>query len=217
MAVVYRHRVDNDTEFALWKIEEQAADLYPQLQLDADEKAYFEKISTSKRHLHWLGTRVLLRTMLRTDEYIDCKVDIHGKPYLVNLPYHISFSHSFDYAAVMMSKTAPVGIDIELIKEKVERIAEKFMQPQEMAFIDPSHKIQHLYVCWCAKEAIYKCYGQKEVSFMDNILLHPFDFAEKGTLHAKLHKGKIAKEYKIEYLQYEDYMIGYVKGDADEK
>jgi len=91
------------------------------------------------------------------------------------------------------------------------------MQPQEMAFIDPSHKIQHLYVCWCAKEAIYKCYGQKEVSFMDNILLHPFDFAEKGTLQAKLHKGKIAKEYKVEYLQYEDYMIGYVKGDADEK
>ena len=175
MAVVYRHRVDEDTEFALWKIEEEATDLYKQLQLDDDEKAYFEKISTNKRHLHWLGTRVLLRTMLRTDEYIDCKVDIHGKPYLVNLPYHISLSHSFDYAAVMMSKTAPVGIDIEQIKERVERIAEKFMQPEELAFVGYKDRIEQLYVCWCAKEAVYKCYGQKEVSFIDNILLHPFE------------------------------------------
>lgn len=217
MAIVYRHRVDDNTEFALWKIEEEAAELYKQLQLDVHEKAYFEQISKSKRHLHWLGTRVLLRTMLRTDEYIDCKVDVHGKPYLVNLPYHISFSHSFDYAAVMISKNGTVGIDIELIKEKVERIADKFMRPTEMAFINHEHKIPQLYVCWCAKEAVYKCYGQKEVSFADNILLEPFDFSTNGTLHARLHKGAVDINYKVEYLQYEDYMIGYVKGEADEK
>src|ERR1700743_2172583 len=198
MAIVYRHRVDDDTEFALWKIEEEAAELNKQLQLDANEKAYFERISKSKRHLHWLGTRVLLRTMLRTDEYIDCKVDVHDKPYLVNLPYHISFSHSFDYAAVMMSRNATVGIDIELIKEKVERIAEKFMRPAEMAFIEEDHKIEHLYVCWCAKEAIYKCYGQKEVSFLDNILLQPFEFASEGALRARLLKPPVDINYKVE-------------------
>jgi 4'-phosphopantetheinyl transferase len=212
MAIAYRHRVDDNTEFALWKIEEEAADLYKKLRLDATEKAYYESISKSKRHLHWLGTRVLLRTMLRTDEFIDCKVDVHGKPYLVNLPYHISFSHSFDYAAVMISKNGTVGIDIELIKEKVERIADKFMRPNEMAFINEQHKIEHLYVCWCAKEAVYKCYGQKEVSFADNILLKPFDFSTDGTLHARLHKGVVDINYKVEYLEYEGYMIGYVKG-----
>jgi 4'-phosphopantetheinyl transferase len=218
MAVVYRHRVDDDTEFALWKIEEKAADLYKQLQLNEQEKAYFEKISASKRHLHWLGTRVLLRTMLRTDEYIDCKVDIHGKPYLVNLPYHISFSHSFDYAAVMISKHGTVGIDIELIKEKVERIAGKFMQPAEMNFINTDeHRIPHLYVCWCAKEAVYKCYGQKEVSFVDNIFLSPFEFATEGFVQARLHKGVVDINYKVGYMQYEDYMIGYVKGAPDEE
>ena len=217
MAIVYRHRVDDNTEFALWKIEEEAAELYKQLQLDKHEKAYFEQISKSKRHLHWLGTRVLLRTMLRTDEYIDCKVDAHGKPYLVNLPYHISFSHSFDYAAVMMSRNATVGIDIELIKEKVERIAEKFMRPAEMAFIEEEHKIQHLYVCWCAKEAIYKCYGQKEVSFADNISIAPFEFSTEGSLEAHLHKDEVDLNYKVEYMQYEDYMIGYVKGELNEK
>src|ERR1700761_1920732 len=129
MAIAYRQQVDDDTEFAIWKIEEEADELYNQLQLDAGEKAYYEKLRAGKRNLHWLGTRVLLRKMLHTDEYIDCKVDEHGKPYLVNLPYHISLSHSFDYAAVMISKS-PVGIDIEQVKDKVERIAHKFMRKE---------------------------------------------------------------------------------------
>jgi 4'-phosphopantetheinyl transferase len=212
MAIAYRQRVDDDTEFALWKIEEQANDLYNQLQLNEEEKAFVETISNGKRHLHWLGTRVLLRKMLRTEEYIDCKVDEHGKPYLVSLPYHISLSHSFDYAAVMISKKRPVGIDIEQIKQKVERIAHKFMRPEEVAAINQEHKIEHLYVNWCIKEAVYKCHGQKEVSFIDNIFVQPFDFAEQGVVDARLSKDSLNIQYKAGYLQYEDYMIGYVKG-----
>lgn len=212
MAIAYRQRVDDDTEFALWKIEEQAEELYNQLQLNDDEKAFVEKISNGKRHLHWLGTRVLLRQMLRTDEYIDCQVDEHGKPYLVSLPYHISLSHSFDYAAVMISKKNPVGIDIEQVKQKVERIASRFLLPKELEFIDPDQKIQQLYACWCVKEAVYKCYGQKEVSFMDDILIKPFTYAEQGQVNVLLNKGTINIDYTVGYLQYEDYMIGYVKG-----
>jgi 4'-phosphopantetheinyl transferase len=212
MAIAYRQQIDDDTEFALWRIEETADELYKQLQLDETEKAYTKKLSKSKRYLHWLGTRVLLRKMLGTDDYIDAKVDTHGKPYLVSLPYHISLSHSFDYAAVMISKTSPVGIDIEQVKEKVERIAPKFMRPEELAFIEEKRKIQHLYVCWCAKEAVYKCYGQKEVSFADNITLHPFTFQHHDVLDAKLHKGEVNIDYEVGYMQYEDYMIGYVKG-----
>jgi 4'-phosphopantetheinyl transferase len=212
MAIAYKKQIDNDTEFAIWKIEEKADDLYNQLQLNEQEKAYVEQLSHGKRNLHWLGTRVLLRKMLNTDEYIDCQVDEHGKPYLVDLPYHISLSHSFDYAAVMISKKRPVGIDIEQIKEKVERIAHKFMRPAEMAFINDQQKIQQLYVCWCAKEAVYKCYGQKEVSFADNISLKPFNFDKEGNVSAHLNKGAVSLDYRVDYLQYEDYMIGYVKG-----
>jgi phosphopantetheinyl transferase len=211
MAIAYRQQVDEDTEFAIWKIEEPAEELYNQLQLDDEEKAYYERLKAGKRNLHWLGTRVLLRKMLKTDEYIDCKVDAHGKPYLVSLPYHISLSHSFDYAAVMIGKE-PVGIDIEQVKEKVERIAHKFMRKKELAFIADANKIQQLYVCWCAKEAVYKCYGQKEISFLDNILLEPFQFEGHGYVDAHLHKDGLKLDYEVDYLQYEDYMVGYVKG-----
>ncbi|HEX3387370.1 MAG TPA: 4'-phosphopantetheinyl transferase superfamily protein, partial [Mucilaginibacter sp.] len=149
---------------------------------------------------------------LNTSEFIDCKIDTHGKPYLVKLPYHISLSHSFDYAAVMMSRSGPVGIDIEQIREKVERIAYKFLKPDELAFISEADPVKHLYAAWCAKEAVYKCFGQKEVSFADNISLKPFNFVLPGTVNAHLDKGDVHKEYQVHYLQYEDYMIGYVKG-----
>ncbi|HVV55000.1 MAG TPA: 4'-phosphopantetheinyl transferase superfamily protein [Mucilaginibacter sp.] len=212
MAIAYRKQIDSDTEFALWRIEEKAEDLYKQLQLADHEKAYVEKLSLGKRHLHWLGVRVLLRTMLNTSEYIDCKIDEHGKPYLVTIPYHISLSHSFDYAAVMISKSRPVGIDIEQVMDKVERIADKFMRPSELEFIQAGSRINQLYVCWCAKEAVYKCYGHKEVSFADNISLEAFKFAPEGKVKAHLKKDTVCLDYCVDYMQYDGYMIGYVKG-----
>lgn len=211
MAIAYRRQLDDDTEFALWKIEETADVLYNKLQLDEEEKAYVEKLGNGKRHLHWLATRVLLRKMLATDEYIDCKVDKHGKPYLVTLPYHISLSHSFDYAAVMMSRKGAVGIDIEQISQKIERIAPRFMRPEELSFIK-SPKVEQLYACWCAKEAVYKCYGQKAVSFMDNIQIAPFALDTDNGIDVCLEKADVKLDYRVNYLQYEDYMIGYVKG-----
>jgi 4'-phosphopantetheinyl transferase EntD len=111
----------------------------------------------------------------------------------------------------MISKE-PVGIDIEQVKEKVERIAHKFIRKEEMTFIGNDHRIQQLYVCWCAKEAVYKCYGQKEVSFADNITLEPFEFEGHGYITAHLNKDDVNIKYDVGYLQYEDYMVGYVKG-----
>ena len=211
MGIAYRKKVDNDTEFALWKIEENAEDLYQQLQLDENEKAFIQKLSSSKRYLHWLGTRVLLRKMLNTEEYIDCKVDEYGKPYLTSIPYHISLSHSFDYAAVMIGKNKPVGIDIEKVEQKVERIAKKFLRPEELAFIKPEHRIKQLYACWCAKEAVYKCYGRKEVSFVNHIFLQPFNYQGEGSFQVEIRNEAVDLNFEVEYLQFNEYMIGYAK------
>ena len=211
MAIAYRMQVDDDTEFALWKIEEEAESLYNQLQLNETEKAYVESIGNGKRHLHWLRHRVLLRTMLNTADYIDCQVDSHGKPYQVDIPYHISLSHSFDYAAVMISKSKAVGIDIEVISPKGERIAHKFLKDSELAFIKPEHRVEQLYICWCAKEAVYKCNGRKEVSFLDHIFLEPFEGHESGTLQAKILRDDYNMDFDVHYLHFDNYMIGYVK------
>ncbi|HEX8376186.1 MAG TPA: 4'-phosphopantetheinyl transferase superfamily protein [Pedobacter sp.] len=212
MGFAYRKKLDDSTEFAVWKIEETADELLVQLQLRDYEKKTIEGLNNGKRNLHWLSTRVLLRKLLNTSEYIDCQVDEYGKPYLPNSPYHISFSHSYDYAAVIISKTKPVGIDIEIIKDKIERVANKFLTDKEIAFINPEHKVNHLYICWCAKEAIYKLQGKTNVSFKEHIRLKPFFYNEKGRFEATLETEQDSKSFEVFYESFENYMIGYVAG-----
>ena len=216
MGLVYQKQLDEDTAFAVWKIEESAGQLYRELQLKDHEKAYLNGLNNGKRNLHWLGTRVLLRKMLNTSEYIDCRVDEHGKPFLANFPYQISLSHSYDYAAVMISKNKPVGIDIELVKNKIQRIAKKFMSLSELEFINQGHAIEHLYICWCAKEAIYKLYGKRTVSFLNHIHLKPFAFATEGSFEASLQFNNMCKTFTVHFEKFHDYMIGYVAGDKDD-
>ncbi|TZF85672.1 4'-phosphopantetheinyl transferase superfamily protein (plasmid) [Pedobacter sp. BS3] len=216
MGLVYQKQLDEDTAFAVWKIEESAGQLYRELQLKAHEKAYLNGLNNGKRNLHWLSTRVLLRKMLNTSEYIDCQVDEHGKPFLANLPYQISLSHSYDYAAVMISRNnRPVGIDIELVKTKIQRIEKKFMSAAELEFIDPEHAIEHLYICWCAKEAIYKLYGKRTVSFLNHIHLEPFAYAVEGSFNASLQFNDVYKTFTVHFEKFHDYMIGYVADGKD--
>src|SRR5690606_2102270 len=151
----YLRELDNNVRFAIWRIEESAEDLISRIQLDDRERAILSRLNKGKRTLHWLATRVLLRTMLDTSGFIYCPSDENGKPYLVNFPQRSSLPHSFDYAAVMMSEHGEVGIGLELVKSKIVRIADKFMKTDELAAIGRDH-VGKLYACWCAKEAVYK-------------------------------------------------------------
>jgi 4'-phosphopantetheinyl transferase len=184
-----------------------------QLQLKEHEKAYLETLNNSKRNLHWLSTRVLLRSMMNTEQYIDCRVDEHGKPYLTNFPHHISLSHSYDYAAVMVSENQSVGIDIELIKDKIERVAHKFMNEDELAFISKENRTEHLYICWCAKEAVYKLQGKNGVSFRDHIKLTPFTYHTNGDLKVQHEAGNSIEKYTVSYHKFDGYMVGYANGN----
>lgn len=215
MSLVYHKELEQDTSFSIWKIEESAEELLAQLQLKHHEISYLDTLMNGKRNLHWLSTRVLLRRMMNTDAYIDCRVDSSGKPYLANFPHFISLSHSFDYAAVMVSKSKAVGIDIELIKDKIDRIAHKFMSQRELDFI-LQDRIEHLYVCWCAKEAIYKLHGKKNISFLDHIRIKPFEYLQAGSFQASLDTGERTNNYTVHYDRFEGYMIGYVADNDQE-
>jgi len=86
MPIVWTEKIDQHGELAIWHITESADELYAKLQLNADEKKYYESLQSGKRNMHWLGSRVLLRTLLKTNHYIDVQLDENNKPYLVNFP-----------------------------------------------------------------------------------------------------------------------------------
>lgn len=211
MPIIYQKSLGPSTLLAVWKIEESEEELLNGLQLKAHELEIIEQLKPGKRLLQWLGTRHLLRQLLNTDAYIDCQFDAHGKPYLTNLDYQISLSHSNDYAAVMVSKTHRVGIDIELIKHKIKSIKHKFLNDVELAQKQIGDNTEGLYVCWCAKEAIYKWYGKKGLGFKEHMHIKPFKLKNEGALNAlvELPEGNITLE--VHYLKIEsDFMLGYV-------
>ncbi|MFD2554103.1 4'-phosphopantetheinyl transferase family protein [Sphingobacterium tabacisoli] len=212
MALVYLRELDSTTKFAIWKIEESAEELLSKLQLDEAEQDRLRNLSKGKRTLHWLATRVLLRYLLQTEEYIHCPSDSNGKPYLPDYPYKISLTHSFDYAGVMLSTKGECGMDLEIVKDKVRRIKEKFLKPEELAFINPEHEILQLYACWCAKEAVYKLQGNKGVSFLHDMTIRQFNYKPQGVMTLDLQKDGKDLSFQVYYEQFQDYMLGYAVG-----
>lgn len=215
MPVVFDLKIDAHTELAVWKIEESHDQLMAGLQLKQHELEIIDSFKSDKRALQWLSTRLLLRTMLDTKEYIDCQMDDQGKPYLVNYDYHISLSHSYDYAAVMISRDPQkkVGLDMEIIKHKIKLIRHKFLSDVELAQKQIGDNIHGLYVCWCAKEAIYKWHGRKELEFKRDIHIKPFKLRDEGELTAVVDLPKGIKELNVNYFKTDDgYMLGYVIG-----
>lgn len=71
---------------------------------------------------------------------------------------HVSFSHSAPYAAAMIGD-APVGIDVQTIRDVDERIVHLFLTDDEARAMQQctlAHRLLHF---WCAKEAEWKRHG----------------------------------------------------------
>ncbi|MGO3108582.1 MAG: 4'-phosphopantetheinyl transferase family protein [Sphingobacterium sp.] len=212
MALVYLRELNAQTKFAIWKIDETAEQLLANLQLNAAEVDKLERLRKGKRTLHWLATRVLLRYLLRTDRYIACPSDENGKPFLPDFSFEISLTHSYDYAGVLISSQGPCGIDLEIIKDKILRIKEKFLSKQELSFIGES-AVEQLYACWCAKEAVYKLQGNKGVSFLNDMRILPFVYKPQGVITLELTKDGVVTSFQVYYEKFQDYMLGYVVGN----
>jgi len=209
MALVYLRELNQETKFAIWKIEESTEELLSKLQLDDNEQDKLRQLSKGKRTLHWLATRVLLRYLLQTDNYINCPSDTNGKPYLPDFPYKISLTHSYEYAGVMLSTKGECGMDLELVMDKVVRIKEKFLKPEELEFIQPEQDVLQLYACWCAKEAVYKLQGNKGVSFLEDMTIKPFNYKPQGVMTLDLRKDGLTNTYQVHYEEFQNYMLGY--------
>lgn len=85
--------------------------------------------------------------------------DSSGKPFLSgeNAPL-ISISYARDTIAIYLSESKIVGIDIEFISTKIQKISSLFISDKEsMRFPNINNEILHL--IWGAKETVFKLHG----------------------------------------------------------
>jgi len=214
MPLLLQREVAEQTQLAVWKIDEHAHWFREQLMLDDKENALIDSIHHPQRKLHWLSSRLLLRILLGNPAlFIHLESDERGKPVVHNFPVNISISHSFDFSALLLSKKFQVGVDIEKIDVKIERIRKKFLRLEELNSISDEHRLEELYIYWCAKEAMYKWYGKRQLDFREHLFVNPFHFSSLGELAGFIRKNEFHKEVKILFEEINDYVMAYTIGN----
>jgi phosphopantetheinyl transferase len=171
MAELLRENIDNEAICAVWRITESPGELLAMIRLSDREKALYEGFLVEERRKQWLAYRILIRTLLEPDE-VPVEYDALGKPYLAGSDRHISVTHSGDLAAVIMSRKGAVGIDIERVRPKIERVKERFLSAEELEAAGNPPDAGLLTLAWCAKEALYKLYGLRNLDFRGQMKVH---------------------------------------------
>ncbi len=208
---LYKKRTfDDGMVLTIWRIEEEESYLRSLLTLNANEVQELDSIKAPQSRLRWMASRLALKSVFKEWKFIEIQKDIHGKPFFRLLSGHFSLSHSGEFAVCVYHPEKTVGIDIEFIRPKVFDIRRKFMKVEELNSIPEKNAMESLFVCWCAKEAIYKWHGKKGLSMKDGISIHPFVYEEKGHLKAELVNGEGTWLLQVSYERLGDYMIAYV-------
>jgi phosphopantetheinyl transferase (holo-ACP synthase) len=167
----------------VWKIEESVDELLALLPCTSTAcKSSLSGMNNDRRRREWLASRILLKELTGEEAVISYRPS--GAPYVWRRKTHISISHTKDYAAIVLDNDYSVGIDIEYPNPRAQKVKKRFLSPEEEAFLDNENEMLHSLICWCAKEAIYKCMGSEESDFKWDFCLKPFPFGEEGEIEA---------------------------------
>jgi 4'-phosphopantetheinyl transferase EntD len=212
LPLVYQHNINEATRLAVWHITEPETFFLKKVPLNKD-------VSHPHKRLQHLAGRYLLPFLFDGFPLEEILVADTRKPFLENEQYHFSISHCGNFAAAIVSSKERVGIDIELVTAKIERVKHKFTNSDELLFLNEDYKAflgqfgleekieqEFLTMIWSAKETIFKWYGDGQMDFRQHMQLNgaisfsgdelislPFLFTRNEmryfTVHAKMFGG----------------------------
>ncbi len=202
MPFFYQQNINETRHLAIWSITEPVSFFETDVQLAV-------AIQNEERKLQHLAVRLLFKLMMPEADLSKMVMADNGKPYLQGVPFHFSFSHCKGYAAVAVSDTDPIGIDIEIIHPRILKVAHKFLNASEkgmIAELPEEDQLQQMAFFWAAKEAMYKQHEQLGIDFANHFQVFGLAKEQRGKVGAKiLHKG-IEKEVKLDYHFGADYV-----------
>jgi len=201
MPLVYQQNINATTRIAVWHITEQ-------------EDFFLAVVPVQREIKHWhkrlqhLAGRLLLKEL-----YPDFPVELiqvadTKKPFLENEPFHFSISHCGDYAAVMVSKEYRVGVDIELMNPKIEKIIPKFLTDVECFLMPRGAIASTATLFWSVKETIYKWNSRAGVDFKKHIAIRfTTGNAHEGIVHC-IFNGQT--ELDVHFIHFNDNYLTWV-------
>lgn len=164
----------------------------------------YRSITHPTKRKEWLAARLALKALLVRSGYTCTRLqkDVWGRPYLLsNSVLHLSIAHSFPFALVAISHRAPIGVDIQRPSEKLKNVQEKFLDGKELQ--DSGNDLKTLCTYWCAKEAIYKAQGGRNLSLKQDIHIDALTQGERGTAIGTSR----GQRFTVRYHTYAGYML----------
>lgn len=208
MPLFYQQNINDTTRLGVWKIGEDESFFLRSVPLH-------QPIMHPNKRLQHLAGRYLLPLLFPDFPTATIEIADTRKPFLPEEQYHFSISHCGWFAAALVSSSERVGIDIEMITPRVEKIKHKFLHPGELSFVHShpsSQQIALLTLLWGAKEAMFKWWGNGEVDFREALRLNHFNFAKEGIIPGHFIKDPDNISLEIYYQMRDGLSLAWVKG-----
>lgn len=207
MPITLHEHLHEPGEWGLWSINESEAWLRENVDLFAEEIERLSCIKGEGRRREFLAARILLHFMSGRSERGELYKDEAGKPHLRDSHFHVSISHTVDYAAAIAHPN-PCGVDVQRIVPKIKRLARKFVGEAERIQLIPEHELLQLHLIWSAKEAMYKAFGRRELDFREHLFVDFEGFSpEKTTGSAYLRKGAAEMFFSLDFKVFDDFVL----------
>jgi phosphopantetheinyl transferase len=100
-----------------------------------------------------------------------------------------------------------VGIDIEQVHPRLHKVAHKFMNPREGGAEVEKLSTDHLCLHWCAKEALYKLYGRRNLDFREHIQVLQPPVGHQGDFRGRIRTGLNENHYLLHAEKIDDYFM----------
>jgi 4'-phosphopantetheinyl transferase len=195
--------IETDRAWGLWHIEESEHELQALVNSTDTIPATF---TNPNKRLEHVAARALVKSLMTSlgATYRGIRKDKFGKPFPEASELQLSLSHSYPYVAAILDRHA-AGIDLEQFKAKLLKIAPRVLSTIELS--DAGNDLKKHCVYWCAKEALIKIYGKKDLVLAQNLQIEPFELDNEGFISGRIIVNGIETKVPLYYQVNEEFAV----------
>lgn len=198
MPLLYDKTTSSNHRLAIWQVTEPLDFFKEGMTVYGEEQQLLEKAREHKL-IEWYASRYLLHRITDSEERPPCLRDDFGKPFLRGIEQCVSISHSDDLVSACIGD-GRFGIDLQVYRQKIARIGQKFVNAVEEKQIDVRYLLDYLHLIWGAKEGMYKAYGMKGIRFKEHLHVQlPHNWEEEGKISGRLEREELIMHFDIFY------------------
>ena len=172
MPQIFSTNLQPSGNILLWQAEEESDWFKEQLDLVPSLWVEYDSLANQAIRHRWLASRYAVQQLSHASP-LELIKDQSGRPYLGVERKPLSLSHCEGFVAAIYADIS-VGIDVERISFRVQKIKNYFMRDEELDLFGEENEA--LILAWSAKESIYKWFGEKHLGYKSQLCIRSIDF-----------------------------------------